>query len=575
MAQKDNPNKKKSTAKKSASNKKAPAKNASVRKTAAQKTASKKTSSQKAPAKKTPGKKAPVKKTADPFVSSGRKNIKTQGTPKQSRPERPEPRAQSAKKKSPVKKIAAAVFVIAFITAAGLFGNYYYKTAVHYSEHFFPGTFINGTDCSEMTAAEAKQTIQQHLNDYSFTFTDHEGRSSTVTAPEIDILYSDNGEVEQALNMQDHVKWLFREKETESFTVTSGYTYDHDKLHEWIVSLPCLNDGTPSTDAFEYQGDDGFWYIEPETYGDEIYSDIVESIITDTVDNAGTEASLDGVDCFLKPSVTSEDELLTASVKEKNDAIIRASKIDEITDVTITMNSYIDKVSLNEELLREMIVDDENGDPVIDKEQVRAWIYDWAQERGLDEEKNLFVTHGGRLMYVGNGILQGWSLDVEATAERAWQAVTERESGIVFPVTTDKDGNLQSDMTYVEINIMKQKMWFYLEGKQLVSTPVVTGDIMKGYDTPSNGIWSIYYKTTDYTMHGPRLANGQYEYVTHVSYWMPFNDQIGIHDMVTRPEFGGEIYKWNGSHGCVNTPIENVAVIYENAPVGTPVVVHS
>ena len=36
-------------------------------------------------------------------------------------------------------------------------------------------------------------------------------------------------------------------------------------------------------------------------------------------------------------------------------------------------------------------------------------------------------------------------------------------------------------------------------------------------------------------------------------------------------EFGGEIYKYNGSHGCINMPYYNVSKLYDMVQVGTPV----
>ena len=39
-----------------------------------------------------------------------------------------------------------------------------------------------------------------------------------------------------------------------------------------------------------------------------------------------------------------------------------------------------------------------------------------------------------------------------------------------------------------------------------------------------------------------------------------------------RSQFGGEIYKTNGSHGCVNLPLDAAKTLYENVSYGFPVV---
>ena len=57
-----------------------------------------------------------------------------------------------------------------------------------------------------------------------------------------------------------------------------------------------------------------------------------------------------------------------------------------------------------------------------------------------------------------------------------------------------------------------------------------------------------------------------------MKYWMPVKGGIGLHDASWRKEFGGEIYKTNGSHGCINIPRDVMKEIYENFEVGTPVI---
>ena len=57
--------------------------------------------------------------------------------------------------------------------------------------------------------------------------------------------------------------------------------------------------------------------------------------------------------------------------------------------------------------------------------------------------------------------------------------------------------------------------------------------------------------------------------------WMPVVKSIGLHDANWRSEFGGEIYKRDGSHGCVNMPDETTDIIFENAEIGTPVMIYT
>jgi lipoprotein-anchoring transpeptidase ErfK/SrfK len=107
-------------------------------------------------------------------------------------------------------------------------------------------------------------------------------------------------------------------------------------------------------------------------------------------------------------------------------------------------------------------------------------------------------------------------------------------------------------------------MTFFKDGELVVSTPVVTGRSW-GHMTPS-GLYKIQNKSPD------RWLSGE-DYTVFVHYWMAFNGAYGIHDAKWRTIFGGTQYINNGSHGCVNTPTEAMAAIYEVAEVGMPVLV--
>ncbi len=97
----------------------------------------------------------------------------------------------------------------------------------------------------------------------------------------------------------------------------------------------------------------------------------------------------------------------------------------------------------------------------------------------------------------------------------------------------------------------------------MIESDFVSGNHAKGYDTPS-GAYPLTYKQKDATLKGEN-------YRTPVSYWMPFNGNIGMHDAKWRSSFGGQIYMTNGSHGCVNLPPAVAKVIFQNISTGDPV----
>lgn len=125
--------------------------------------------------------------------------------------------------------------------------------------------------------------------------------------------------------------------------------------------------------------------------------------------------------------------------------------------------------------------------------------------------------------------------------------------------------------TWVEVCTETQTMYMYVDNKLYVQTPVVTGNA--GALATNPGYHKVISRKSPAILHGS--YNGQ-SWNTRVSYWLGFtaNGQ-GIHDSTWRTSgYGGEIYKGNGSHGCVNTPLNAAAKIYAKAYIGMPVVVY-
>ncbi|MBR4830161.1 MAG: DUF5011 domain-containing protein [Bacilli bacterium] len=119
------------------------------------------------------------------------------------------------------------------------------------------------------------------------------------------------------------------------------------------------------------------------------------------------------------------------------------------------------------------------------------------------------------------------------------------------------------DNCKIVINIEEQKLRYYEKGVVVFETDVVSGQNGR---TPK-GTYSILDKTRNATLAGD-------DYETVVRYWMPFiGRNYGIHDASWRSRFGGNIYKTNGSHGCVNVSLQAAKELYDMVEVGTPVII--
>lgn len=170
--------------------------------------------------------------------------------------------------------------------------------------------------------------------------------------------------------------------------------------------------------------------------------------------------------------------------------------------------------------------------------------------------------------------------ELEARAASAEQAVNAEAARIAEEIRIAEEERQRKEaeaaayraahpaITYkhILIDISDQTM-YRLEGDTILdSSPVVTG-IPNSYDTV-RGTYAIYTKQRNTYLTSPFPG---ISYRVFVNYWMPFFSGYGIHDAVWRSAFGGNIYQYNGSHGCANTPPWYAAVIWDWAEVGTTV----
>ena len=73
----------------------------------------------------------------------------------------------------------------------------------------------------------------------------------------------------------------------------------------------------------------------------------------------------------------------------------------------------------------------------------------------------------------------------------------------------------------------------------MVESDFVSGNLSKGHDTPT-GAFGLTYKTMNAVLRGP-------DYETPVTYWMPFNGDVGMHDDPARNKFEEVSGKTSGS----------------------------
>ena len=498
--------------------------------------------------------------------------------------------AKSKGKKKKSRKWIIPLIIIGVLVAVGI--GFYVYAVKQYSTYFYDGTWINGVDCSGMTVEEAKETVQDHIDEYKLTVFPLYGGPVTITAEDVAMTYADDGGIDKLMEGQNAVLWPTRVFTADNvYEVASDYTYDAEKLHGLVDNFPFIREYTSPENAYRVMGDDGFWTIVPEVVGTKPNEEMIFDIINEAVRTGKREVTWDG-SCYYYPEIYSDNEALVEEVTVLNDEIARqiahdeaeAAAREELTRAHVTLNISPDfKPELTPEMLLEWFQETDWCVFSINEDNIINWIAEQIYQVYPDNPANLFVNHDGELMKLTNptSTSHGWQLDMGKTIDEVLSAVRNGETTTVTPELARWEPDGTPTRMYIEISIEKQTMWLYVDGEVKVETPVVTGALngeeKVGYATatPKDGFWYIFYKKSPHLMKGPiDKETGEPEYELDVTYWMPFNGDVGIHDNHERPFYGGDFYKEGGSHGCVNTPFDAVEEIYNTVPVGTCVIVY-
>ncbi len=109
-----------------------------------------------------------------------------------------------------------------------------------------------------------------------------------------------------------------------------------------------------------------------------------------------------------------------------------------------------------------------------------------------------------------------------------------------------------SEGNFILIDKSEQTLTCYKDGKEVLSTPVITGLPKGDRDTPT-GLFYILQKSKNYQMETVK-----------VKYWLRITWKgHGLHDASWQYNFGGKSYKSHGSHGCINIPPKIMPDIYK------------
>lgn len=455
------------------------------------------------------------------------------------------------------KRVMIGLIVLFLLLTAGVYGY----GVFYFSEHFLPGSEVNGFHCSYLTVEETEELLTRKVGAYVLAVQTRRNGQESLTAEQTGLSYQSDGSVKRLIREQKRFLWFLAFQQEKIYEIPSSIQYEEDQTLAAINALKCMQPEniTQPSDAHLEETEKGF-VIVPEVEGNALKTEETVAKIIQALLTGKTSIDLEESGCYKKPSVYQDDEKLNRNCEQ----------IHQLTDVVITYDFDDRTETVDRAAIQNWLTEDEDGDLILDQTQVADYIRGLAEKYdtvGLDRG---FRTYDGREILVEGGTY-GWQIDQSAETVALIEQIETGTTQVREPVYL-QEGLCRSTndigYTYIEIDLTGQRMVFYKDGTPTADAPILSGNpYLPGCATPT-GCYRVGEKQTGY------VVNGE-DYPQAVNYWIPFDQNLGINDAPWRSAFGEQIYEFEGTHGNICAPSDQVQIIFGCAEKNTPVVIYS
>lgn len=469
--------------------------------------------------------------------------------------------------KEPGRKSRAWLIPVVIVA---LLAGVYLAGAMVFSTRFLPNTTINGEDVSLKTVDEVARAASTSLDDYAGTISG-DGISINVTAADIDLSYDGEAYAKTAISQLNQWEWPLLVTGTHTLSSTASTKLDEDKLTELFNQAIAAN--TPATrlspsQQITYDSAQKKFVFAKENVAEQIDASAATTKVAADIVDGQTDIEI-GDDCLLDSSSAQA-------------AITKANAYVSST-LTLTLggqNAY----AIDADQIAQWVIVNDDYSVTLDNDAIDAYCHG-TLSTALDTvgKARTFTNPRGETVTVAANGTYGWSINgsedatqIEAALEGGTPATVDL-STYMSAVSVSSNGGQDWGTRYVEVSISQQHAWFYdSDGSLIWEADVVTGLSNGVRDTPQ-GVWYILNKKAPATLTGPVQADtGQPEWTSQVDFWMGVTPSgCGFHNAPWRSSFGGTIYTYNGSHGCINLSYDNAQALYNLIAVGDVVVIHA
>ena len=472
--------------------------------------------------------------------------------------------------KKKLKVVLALCIVASVIAGIGLL------VYIHHVDTTTLGRKISvyGLDVSKLTVEEAQQKISETFQNKTVTLNeDGEDIYSTSLAQ---MGYSlDQDVLKSALETLQQQ----RSQKFQLLALQKDYQIDYQIFKDEAQEQTALavenfnnKERTDSTDAhIRYSKKKQKYVLVEQVVGNQIDENRLLSFVDDTLDEKfKTELFVSEAKIVLSEDVYCQPDI-EASGEMKQQVKKLNSQLKKYRSTTVTYVFGSETQVLDSETISSWLKIKNSG-MSMDQDAAANYISEMANKYNTIYVPRTFHTSLGTDITVSDNEY-GYRIDQDGELAQLLEDMKSGEDISREPVYSSsgmqRNGTDDLAGSYIEVSLDAQHLWLYKDGALITETDIVSGAPTAKRET-YRGAWPIAYKASPFT-----LSSEEYGYATTVKYWMPFVYGQGLHDASWQSSFGGNRYKTgHGSHGCINLPEDQAALIYNTIDGGYPIIIY-
>lgn len=315
-----------------------------------------------------------------------------------------------------------------------------------FSKEHFGRTTIQDVDCSWLSVEKAKERIEDNIGETEVTFTIG-GKTYVATYEELGAEVSSE-KLETLLESQN----FFGQND---FTLENGVSVSKEKVKDFLSSISELKEESvvkPQNAYIKFDGNN--FVIEKEVIGNQINYDKAYNIVVEATTGVDENVNIDLTPAMELPQILSTDTELISNCNELNNILS--------TVITIKLMDG-SEYTLDKDVMRNWITYDENDFSF----ELEKGVTKFVEEISKDAKDVTTVQFKGTdVGYVTMPAFEERIPKVmeDETVEFIIDKLKNGESYTGKPIY-DEDPVTENLTSYVEIDITRQRVFIYVDGK--------------------------------------------------------------------------------------------------------------